>query len=122
MLALLLSSKAEYIPSHVIAAFFQLNHGPATVTSLPPCLLRCLKKSIRFLILRAVLRTMPFSITLTANLRLAPITFAIFYPILLVDIAGLDPFATSSSRAVYPILRSVFLEFAVPIFLKIDIK
>ena len=114
--------KREYSPSHVIAAFFQFNHSPAIITSLPPSLLCCLEKSIRFLVLWAVLRTMPFSITLTANLRLAPTAFAIFHTILLVNIAGFNPFATSSSWAVDSILRSIFLEFAVPCLLEIDIK
>jgi hypothetical protein len=65
---------------------------------------------------------MPFSITLTANLRLATTTLAIFHTILFVNIARFDPFATSSSWAVYSILRSIFLEFAVPCLLEIYIK
>ena len=106
----------------MIAAFLELNHGPAIVTSLPPGLLCCLEKSIRFLVVWAVLRTMPFPITLTANLRLATTAFAIFHTILLMNIARFNPFATSSSWAVDSILRSIFLEFAVPCLLEIDIK
>jgi hypothetical protein len=65
---------------------------------------------------------MPFSITLAANLHLATTALAIFHTVLLVNIAGFDPFATSSSWAVYSILRSIFLEFAIPCLLEIVIK
>jgi hypothetical protein len=65
---------------------------------------------------------MPSSVTLTTNLRLAPTAFAIFHTILLMHIARFNPFATSSSWTVNSILRSIFLEFAVPCLLEIVIK
>jgi len=48
---------------HVITAFFQLDHSPAIVTSLPASLFRCLQQSVCLFILRTILRTVPFPIT-----------------------------------------------------------
>ena len=51
------------LPGHVVAAFLQLNHGSTVIASLPTCLLRSFKKSIRFLVFWTFLGAVPFTIT-----------------------------------------------------------
>ena len=98
----------------MIAAFFQLYHSPTAVTSLPSSLLGSFEKRIGFLIFGAVLISVPFSITHTADLCLASTTLAILLATLGMYISGLYPFTTSSRWAVYPVLCCVFLELLVP--------
>ena len=106
----------------MIAAFFQLYHCSTVVAPLPPCIFSCRQESIRLLIFRAVLLSMPFSVTKTADLCFTTTTFAVFSTIFLVYISGFDPFPTPSSWTVYSIFGRVLLELFVPGFLEIDIK
>lgn len=92
------------LPSHVIAAFFQLDHSPTVVASLPTCFFCCFKEAIRFFILWTILRAVPLSITQTADLCLATTAFSVLLPILFVNITRLDPFATSLSWTIYTVL------------------
>jgi hypothetical protein len=95
----------EYdLPSHVIAAFFQFDHSPTVVTSLPACFFSCFEEEIRFFILWTILCTMPFPITQTADLRLAATALPVLLPILFMDIARLDPLTTPPGWTIYAIL------------------
>ena len=109
-------------PGHVIAPFFQLHHRPTIVASLPTSLFSCLEKSVRLLILRAILHAMPLAIAKTADLGRTPTAFPILLAIFSVYISRLDPFATSSGRTIYTILGGVFCKFRVPGLFKLVVK
>lgn len=102
----------------MITPLLQLNHRPTIITPLPTRLLRRLKQSSRLLIIRAILRPMPFPVTQTTHLRPTASTLAILLPILLMHISRLDPLPASPRRTVDTVLRGEFLEFPVPILLE----
>lgn len=106
----------------MITTFLQLNHGPTAIAPLPTGLFGRFKQFVRLFILRTVLATMPFAVTGTADLCLAATALPVLLPILLVDILRLDPFATSPSRAVNPILGRKLLKFLVPRLLEVYVK
>lgn len=112
----------DILPGHVIASFFQLDHSPAIVTSLPARLLGSFEKLVGLFILGTILSTMPFSIAKTTDFRLTATALPILSAILLMDISWFDPFATSSGRTIYTILRRVFGKLCVPVLLKFVIK
>jgi hypothetical protein len=90
--------------SHVIAAFFELDHCPTIIASLPACFFSRFKEAIRLFILRTILPAMPFPITLTTDLRLATTAFANFLPLFFMYIARFYPFATPPSWTIYTVL------------------
>lgn len=106
----------------MVATFFQLDHGSTVVTSLPSCLLCSFKELVCLLVFGAIFGSMPFAVTLAADLGLTSSTLAVFSPVLPMHAPGSDPFATPSGRTIDTIFRRVFLEFLVPCLLEIDIK
>lgn len=100
--------------SHVIAAFLEFHHGSATVAALPSSLLRCLKKFVRFFILGAFFRSMPFTVAQTADLGLATSTLTIFPSIFFMNISWSNPFAAFSYWAINAILGRVFCKLSIP--------
>jgi hypothetical protein len=110
------------LPGHVIASFLQLDHSPAIVTSLPARLLGSFEEPVGLFILGTILCTMPFSIAKTADFRLTATALPVLLAIFFMDISWFDPFATSSGRTIYTILRRVFGKLCIPVFLKFIIK
>jgi hypothetical protein len=106
----------------VVTAFFQFDHSPTAVTSLPTRLLRCFEKSVRLLIFWTILDAVPLPIAKAAYLCLTPTALPIFLTVLLMYVARLDPFATSSSRTIYTILGRIFRKLCVPVLLKFVVK
>ena len=106
----------------MITTLLQLNHSPTVITPLPTSLFRRLKQLIRLLILRTILRPMPFPITQTTHLRLAPSALPILPSILLVHIPRLDPLPAPSRGAVDAVLGGELLEFSVPVLLEVDVE
>ncbi len=94
---------ASNLPSHVVAAFFQFDHSPTVIASLPACFFSFLKKAVSFFVLWTILCAVPLSITNAADLRLATTAFPILLSILFVYISRLNPFATSPSWTVYTV-------------------
>lgn len=88
----------------MITAFFQLDHSPTVVASLPACFFSCFKEAIRFFVLRTIFCAMPLSITQTADLGLAATAFTVLPSILFMDIARLDPLTASLSWTIYAVL------------------
>lgn len=120
--AMLGDEEGRDIPSHVITALLQLNHSPTIITPLPTSLFRSLQELIRLLILRAILRTMPFPITQTTHLRLTPPALPIFPAVLFMHIPRLDPLPTPPSGAVDAVLGGELLELPVPVLLEVDVE
>lgn len=106
----------------MVATFFQLNHGPTTVASLPASFFSSIEQLVSFLVVGTLLGAMPFSITQTAHSRSTPRTFPNFTAVPLVNMRRLDPFSALPCRTIYAVLGRVFLEFLIPRLLKLDVK
>jgi hypothetical protein len=105
-----------HLPSHMIAALLQLNHGLAAVAPLPPLLLRHLHESVRLLILW----TFPLGVELTiakhTYFRLAMATSCVLSTVSRVHLypRWLDPLATSFGGTIQPVGSRILLVLSVP--------
>jgi hypothetical protein len=107
---------------HVVAAFFELDHGRTTVASLPALLLGNFDECFRLRILRTVPRDVHFLRTYAAHPCFALLAPPDFPTILNLDIVRFDPGAASPSRAIYSVLRLEFSISAVPQFFELLIE
>lgn len=100
--------------SHVVAAFFELDHGRTAVASLPALLLGDFDEGFRLRILRTLPRDVHFLRTYAAHPCFALLAPPDFPAILNLDIVRFDPGAAFPSRAIYAVLRLEFSVFAIP--------
>ena len=105
---------------HVVAAFFQFDSSGAIETALPAFLLRNFGKMLCGFVLGARTTGVPFAVANATNFSSAAGTFTILAAAIRaarcveVDICGFNPFAATSSGAVYSVFGGILLKFLVP--------
>lgn len=113
----------EYVPCHMIAAFFELNHSLTSMAALPPFLLRLLEELVRLFVSGTLPRIVHLPITPTADLRPATTTLTVLPAVLVAaDVLGLDPVAAPSRWAVNSVSRRELGVFPVPSLLKVGVE
>jgi hypothetical protein len=107
----------------MVATFLQLYHSLAAMAALPTQLFRLLQKRVRFFVLRAVSRAMPFPIARITDLGTTTATLGILAPMdIPVDVLGLDPLTAPSGRAVDAVAGGVLGILSVPLLLEVGVK
>lgn len=99
---------------HVVAAFFEFNHGGAIVTSLPTFLPGDLGQGFHLGIFGTVARDVHLLRTNPADSSLALLAPANFAAVFNLHMMWFDPRATPPGGAVYPVFRLEFIIFAIP--------
>ena len=113
---------------HVVASFLQLDRCRAVETPLPSLLLCDLREPRRGFVLGAFAPRVPPAVTGAAHLRAASFAVSVLAAAaraarsINMDMRGLDPFAATARRAVDAVLGGVFLIFAVPGLLELEVE
>lgn len=117
---------AELSPAttcHVIAAFFEFDHGLASEATLPSLVLGLCHKPQRFLVLGAVPTTMPPAVAAHTNLCPTLIALAILLPVVgVTDILGADELVAALLGAVDAVAGRILDELLIPGPLEIVVK
>lgn len=107
----------------MIAAFLQLDHGPALVAALPPFLLGLLQDPVRLLVLGTVGARVPLAVADAADFRLAVAALGILATRgVLLHQLRLDPLAALLGRAVEPVLGRELGVLTVPRLLEVRVQ
>lgn len=113
---------------HVVASFLQFDRRRAVEAALPPFLLCDLCEPRRGFILGAFAPCVPAAIAGTAHLRATAFAVSVLTApartarSINMDMGRLDPFAATARGAVDAVLGGVFLIFAVPGFLELEVE
>ena len=113
---------------HVVAAFFELDHGGAVVAALPAGLFGDFGEAGCGFVLWALTARVPLTIAGHADLGPTSLAFSVFPPAVDttgcvdVDVRGFYPFAAALSWAVGAVLGCVFLVFLVPFHFELDVE
>ena len=100
---------------HVVATFLQLDHGAATVASLPALLLGDLDEFACGRVLGTFAGFVGFVVAEAADFCAANLAFTYFAPgFVRLDVLRFDPFSAATPWAVYSVSCCVFLELAIP--------
>jgi hypothetical protein len=100
---------------HVVATFLQLDHGAATVASLPALLLGDLDEFSRGGVFGTFAGFVGFVVAEAADFCAAKLAFTYFASgFVCLDVLRFDPFTTTALWAVYSIPCCVFLELPIP--------
>lgn len=111
------------LPSHMVAALFELDHGLTSMTTLPPFSLGLLEELIGILISGTDPAGMPPATAYTAHLGLAAPAFGIVAPILAcANVFGLDKLTATWRWTVDAIPGRIFGELFVPRLLEGIVK
>lgn len=100
--------------SHMVAPFFELDHGLAVETALPAFLLGCFNELCSRFVIGTFTVSVPLSIAEDTNFGSTLAAPTIFAPFVHVDVAWFDPFATAASRTVDAIFSHILFVFLVP--------
>ena len=99
----------------MVAAFFQLNHGAATIASLPSLLLGDLDEFSCGRVLRTLARFVRFVVAKAADLCATNLAFAYFASrFVRLNVLRFNPFTAAAPWAVYSVSCCVFLELPIP--------
>ena len=113
---------------HVVASFLQLDCCRAVEAALPPLFLCDLGEPRRGFVLGAFAPGMPAAVAGTAHLRATSFAVSVLAAAartarsIDMDMCGLDPFAAAARGAVDAVFGGVFLVFAVPGFLELEVE
>jgi hypothetical protein len=108
--------------SHVVTAFFQLNHSGAIVAFLPSFLLSSLDELLRSRVFRTFSGFVGFAIADGADSRTTFLALPNLATMIVSNILWTDPFATRSIDAIYPVLGRVLEVFAIESLLEVVVK
>jgi hypothetical protein len=112
------------VPSHVVASFFQLDHSPAVVTSLPALLFGHLHQTVGLFIFRAFPSCVVLAVTQDTYFGAASTTTSILSPSGQVNtyLVRFYPFTAAFGRTVKVLCSRVLFKLLVPKSFKLIVE